>query len=572
MSRILGIALFISIAHIVFAQTSVGINVQDNPNEFAVLELVSPSNNQGLLIPRLTTQQRLNSAFAGRLGATENGLLLFDSDLKKMFYWQDSLWVKVRAGEFPQLAQVLNENNSANFIRIIELASPVDAYDAANKFYVDSIFSTVTLDLSDLITRITSIESSITALSDSISKYSNYFVQIFDSLTVFGTELSVIKDSISVFSSKIDTLEYRVQRFDTVIKEIMLSGLSQVLEYSNDAGNIKIVNLGTPEFGADAATKQYVDDSVMVLRSSIEANNVFINNLDTRVTDNSTAITQLDQRVTNNEDSIIHLDARVTKNEENISQNITYLDSILNKGGTLPLQTGNAGRYLLTDGTNAGWNALAAVAESGNMSDLTNDAGYVTASSLTNNAIPRWEGELRDGAIWDDGNAHVLIGSTVDSVDPAYNLEVAGVFKTSKIYHSSDARYKEQIQPIDSALSKLLQLEGVYYRWKTDEFANMNFPEGVQIGLIAQEIEKVFPELVMTDESGFKSVEYANVVAILIEAFKQQQTIIANQSSRIEMLENNAKTTDARLENIEMLLQIISSPASVSGEEKGMSE
>ena len=64
----------------------------------------------------------------------------------------------------------------------------------------------------------------------------------------------------------------------------------------------------------------------------------------------------------------------------------------------------------------------------------------------------------------------------------------------------------------------------------------MNFSEGTHIGLIAQEVEEVLPELVDTDTDGFKSVAYANVVAVLIEAVKEQQKQIANQQEQITRL------------------------------------
>src|SRR5205085_1425583 len=64
---------------------------------------------------------------------------------------------------------------------------------------------------------------------------------------------------------------------------------------------------------------------------------------------------------------------------------------------------------------------------------------------------------------------------------------------------------------------------GVRYDWKQSEFPDYNFPEGKQIGFIAQEVEKVLPELVNTDANGYKSVAYANVAPVLVEAVKTQQ-------------------------------------------------
>jgi len=82
-------------------------------------------------------------------------------------------------------------------------------------------------------------------------------------------------------------------------------------------------------------------------------------------------------------------------------------------------------------------------------------------------------------------------------------------------YYSSDERLKENIIQINNAVEIIENLEGVSFNWK----------EGGEksIGLIAQNVEKVLPELVLTDNDGYKSIQYANLVAVLIEAVKEQQ-------------------------------------------------
>ena len=64
----------------------------------------------------------------------------------------------------------------------------------------------------------------------------------------------------------------------------------------------------------------------------------------------------------------------------------------------------------------------------------------------------------------------------------------------------------------------------------------MNFPEGKRIGLIAQEVEEVIPELVHTADDGYKSVEYANLIAVLIEAVKEQQKQIEDLEEKISSI------------------------------------
>lgn len=82
-------------------------------------------------------------------------------------------------------------------------------------------------------------------------------------------------------------------------------------------------------------------------------------------------------------------------------------------------------------------------------------------------------------------------------------------------------------------LEKILLMQGKTYEWKRDVFPGENFPAGRDTGVIAQEIEKVLPELVGTRRDGFKAVAYQEIVPILIEAVKEQQKIIDSQRKEI---------------------------------------
>lgn len=75
-----------------FAQVGIGT---DTPNPKAVLELKSPNNNQGFLVPRLTTAQRTNTTFTASLTAAETGLLVFDINTNKFYYWSGSGWTVI---------------------------------------------------------------------------------------------------------------------------------------------------------------------------------------------------------------------------------------------------------------------------------------------------------------------------------------------------------------------------------------------------------------------------------------------------------------------------------------------
>ncbi|MBN2633573.1 MAG: tail fiber domain-containing protein [Bacteroidales bacterium] len=136
----------------------------------------------------------------------------------------------------------------------------------------------------------------------------------------------------------------------------------------------------------------------------------------------------------------------------------------------------------------------------------------------------------------------------------AYAGYFAGnVYVTGTLTQNSDKSLKKNISPLAGSLDKIMKLNGVSYEWKaeqeleqimltkgstrkTGDPRNFNFPEGKQIGVIAQEVEMVIPELVMTDPEGLKSVDYVKMVPLLIEAIKEQQKQIDELKAIVEQL------------------------------------
>lgn len=135
----------------------------------------------------------------------------------------------------------------------------------------------------------------------------------------------------------------------------------------------------------------------------------------------------------------------------------------------------------------------------------------------------------------------------------SYKLEVFGKLKTNAINETSDVRYKKDIKTVENALDKVLALRGVTYLWKTDEFPDKGFDSSKQLGLIAQEVEKIVPEVVKTDEKGFKTVEYSKLVALFFEAFKEQQKQLdklSGDKDRIKKLEEEMSAIRKLLETL----------------------
>ncbi len=169
----------------------------------------------------------------------------------------------------------------------------------------------------------------------------------------------------------------------------------------------------------------------------------------------------------------------------------------------------------------------------------TDGAGHVylgSASSYTDYLHFYTNGTER---MFINSSGNVGIGTT----DPSQKLDVVGNIEATAFYYSSDITLKDNITPLTSQLDKVTQLQGVSFNWKENGRED--------IGVIAQDIEKIYPELVATDSKGIKSVQYGNLVAPLIEAIKEQQIQIEFQKKLIEEQNNKLQDLSQRIEALE---------------------
>jgi hypothetical protein len=120
-----------------------------------------------------------------------------------------------------------------------------------------------------------------------------------------------------------------------------------------------------------------------------------------------------------------------------------------------------------------------------------------------------------------------------NKTSPAYTLDVSGaIYASGDITAGSDMRFKTLINTIENPLSTLKELRGVTYHLKNLSTSTR------KIGVIAQEVEKVLPEVVSTDDSPdqFKSVAYGNISALLIEAIKELSGQLEILKTRVDDL------------------------------------
>ena len=150
--------------------------------------------------------------------------------------------------------------------------------------------------------------------------------------------------------------------------------------------------------------------------------------------------------------------------------------------------------------------------------------GTVTAASLAGTIVTASQTNIT--AVGSLGNTQISslgVGTTASGTP-------GEIRATDNItaYYSSDARLKENVQNIADPVGKLMRLNGVEFDWRQDYIDSHGGEDGYfvrrhDIGVIAQELEAVLPELVVDRADGYKAVKYDRIIALLIEAVKEQQ-------------------------------------------------
>ena len=152
-----------------------------------------------------------------------------------------------------------------------------------------------------------------------------------------------------------------------------------------------------------------------------------------------------------------------------------------------------------------------------------------------------------------EGQLYAVYGSGVGigtSILNGYKFYVNGTAYSTGGWSGSDARWKKNVQPVTGALDKITQLQGVTYDWRRDEFPEKNFEDGSQLGFLAQDVEKIVPEAVRTDTSGYKAIAYEKLTAVLTEGVKEQQAEIEHLKAENAKLDRNVAELKALVEKL----------------------
>jgi hypothetical protein len=124
------------------------------------------------------------------------------------------------------------------------------------------------------------------------------------------------------------------------------------------------------------------------------------------------------------------------------------------------------------------------------------------------------------------GNLGIGTTNATSKLTVSGDLLVTGIITATDFNSASDIKLKENIQRIDNPIDKIIKIDGVRFDWKSDNKPSM--------GVIAQNIEEVLPELVNGEES--KTVNYNGIIGLLIECVKTQQEQIDELNRRLDEL------------------------------------
>jgi Chaperone of endosialidase len=213
-----------------------------------------------------------------------------------------------------------------------------------------------------------------------------------------------------------------------------------------------------------------------------------------------------------------------------------------NTTGSVHLSTGNVPRLTVSPAGNVGINNTNPTVP------LTVGSGFGTRLSLYQGAVGHvgfgvYGGELRAQVDIPGGKvslgaldaAGAYIENALAQKNGSFSFSVIGSLWVNGTTYASDRRFKKNIKPTTNSLAKLTQLQGVSYDMNVDAFKKNNFKTTNDIGLIAQDVQKIFPEVV-SEKDGYLGIDYGKLVPVLIESIKEQQKQIDELRALVKRL------------------------------------
>lgn len=189
-----------------------------------------------------------------------------------------------------------------------------------------------------------------------------------------------------------------------------------------------------------------------------------------------------------------------------------------------------------------GANAQIHVASNGNVGIKTTspeaDLSVNGIVKINGTSTPEWGSAIRTIVSDPDACAYHLYNTS--TTEDVFFVHASG-YLWCKLggFFGSDINMKQDIRDIDSPLTKVTQLHGVKYKYKDTDGIDIENKE--RMGLIAQEVEEIVPEVVKEMNNGTKAIAYTDLIGLLVEAMKEQQTQIEELKKQVEKLSATEK-------------------------------
>ena len=611
-------AIFFLFSYPVLGQNNVGIGT-NAPNPHAVLQLVAPNANQGFLVPGLTTQQRNATAFTGNLSAADNGLIVFDLDEKAFYYWNDTSWKPIVSGTASQLLKPgpgININDMDEIMNTGDTDSTDDITihteaggDLKGNYPAPEVKEGAigNVELADNAVTSAKIADHTIVEDDFRSPGAGKVLTtsaggqvIWDNQSVFGiTFLEQGRIYVGNSSNQPEALDLRGSGNIPIGNGTSVAAVAMNGDVTmNSSGNTTISNnaVGANEVEDGSLTNTDISETAAISGSKISPDfgsqnitstgNLSIQNIIAggKVSSASTLDTDADTILTTKD----YVDGQLAAHAQTLSNGngltaLTYNGTAdaqvtINNGagldfdGTGALQLSDAGvtaakintdvagqglvkgntgalemdiqSLTRTVGTGADNDLLAIHDASGGMISKISRADLLSNAPL--NAGNVTSGTLSDARLSDVG-AGAQTYNNVNSIEVDAKGRVINVTENTP----SDIRLKKDITPLQHALEQIMQLNGYQYHWK-----DQRQDSTLQIGVIAQELEKVYPELVSLRSDDYKTVNYTGLIPVLIEAIKEQQTTIQSLQQQLEQIQANQQMESLQKENADIKAEL----------------
>ncbi len=215
--------------------------------------------------------------------------------------------------------------------------------------------------------------------------------------------------------------------------------------------------------------------------------------------------------------------------------------------GTAALMAATSGNNNVAVGVGAGatlttGNGLTLVG-----ANVTASDGLTNATAVGQSATVTQNNSLVLGSIAGVNGGQVSTNVGIGTTAPLDRLHVNGEVRLASCLKNSfgsaiagecasDLRYKKDITPFGQTLDRVTRLQPVHYFWRADEFPDKHFGDRQSYGLIAQDVEQVFPDLVTTNEDGYKAVNYSKLPLLAIQAIRELEERNRSLQGQIDAL------------------------------------